>query len=809
MPFLPDIRVAWRQFQRRRAQTAVVLLTLTLALGANAAVFTVLHGVLLAPLPYPDPDRLVTVNDVQTNTGLRGQPVAVANLRDWEAASRGIARFAAVRTASFTLTGHDEPERVAGLRVSPSLLATLGVRPARGRDFAAAEGVAGRDAVALISHAFWTRRFGADPGVVGRTLPLDGRPVEIVGVLPEGMRHPGIRIPPDGSDVWVPLVPTAAEERRFFHSVRVVARLRGDVTRDQAEDELEAIAAALARKYPDTNTNFSVELVPLHEALTAETRPVLWFLGATVSFLLLLACLNIATITLVSSAARSGEFAIRLSIGARPVHLLRQLFTEGALLAGIGGGAGLLIAHWLVPVLVRLGDANIPRGEELHVRAETVWWMAGLTVVAALVLAAGPAMALRRVSGLAALGLRKGSSATAASPRLLQGLVIAEVALGLLLLVGTGLMTQSLTRAASTPSGFDPVNVTTASLTLPLRAYPDQASQARLLERYLQVLDDLPGIERAGIIMRVPLVGAAATAFTVRGTAVAAGQEPWADYRTASEETFATLRIPVLAGRAFTAADTVETEDVVIVNQALAERFWPGEAALDKFLQIGNERTRWRRVVGVVGDVRLASLEKPAEPAIYVPYRQNTWVNALALGAIVVRATDGRIDPAPLARRALKGIDPGLALGEVRALEEVVQRSLGRRRFSTVLVSLFGVLGYVLATLGVYGVVCTMVTQRGYELAIRAALGASATRTFASVVARGAVLASAGCAVGLLATASLGPKIGRLLYEVTPWDPLTLTAAVTLLVAVSVVACAIPARRAMRADPLMVLRGEP
>lgn len=589
--------------------------------------------------------------------------------------------------------------------------------------------------------------------------------------------------------------------------MRVVARLRDGVSRAQAEDELRAVADGLAREYPDTNSGYSVDVVPLHDALTIDAAPVLWFLAGTVAFLLVLACLNVTSVSLAAMAARGPEFAIRASLGARRRDVARQILTESLVVAGLGCAAGLLLAHWLVPILVSVGEAAIPRSDEIGLHPIVVAWTAGLAVAAALVSSGVPALALHRLPGLAALGTRKGSSTGHANQRVLQSLVVIEIGLALLLLVGTGLMTRSLALASRVSIGFDAAGVTSASLTLPLRTYPDQETQARLIERLLDALKHDAGIARAGILMRPPLGGSATSTFTVHGSPVAAGQEPWADYRTASEDTFATLRVPLLAGRIFTSEDTDKSADVVIVNETLARRFWPGRDALGQALQIGAERTRWRRVVGVVGDVRMTSLEKAVEPAIYVPYQQNSWSNALALGFVMLRTSKPGVDPAPAAQRALRSLDRGLALGDVRTLEELIQRSLGRRRFSTMLVTLFGVLGYLLAALGVYGVMSNMVSQRSYELAVRAALGAPQRRTFLSVVLRGGLLGALGCGLGLTLVALLSHRVSSLLYGIGPMDRLTVSTALVLLLGVSTAACVLPARRATSVDPLVTMRG--
>jgi putative ABC transport system permease protein len=506
--------------------------------------------------------------------------------------------------------------------------------------------------------------------------------------------------------------------------------------------------------------------------------------------------------------ARRGELAIRASLGASRWRLCRQLLIEGILLSAIGAAAGLLVAHWAVPALVALGGDAVPRAREIALGPGVAVWTVACAWLATLIFGGVPALVSARLTARQSSGSRRGSADPPPGRRVMSVLAVAEIAIALVLVSATGLMLRSLARAARVDVGFEPAGVLSASLSLPVRRFPDQVSQARFVERYLESLGEVPGLGRAAILMRLPLAGYAAVTFRPRGQAFAQGDEPWADYRTASEETFSVLRVPLVAGRVFTAADTDTAPDVVVVNETLARRSWPGEDPLGRQVHLATERTRWRTVVGVVGDVHMASLEHDVRPAIYVPYRQNSWPNALAAGFLLLRPPVAGGDPLPAARRVLRDLDPHAALADGRPLDDLVRGSLARRRFTTVLFACFGAFGYVLAVLGVYGVVSNTVTGRGYELAVRAALGEPRRRAFLDVVRQGLLLAAAGCAAGILLALPLAPRVAGQLYGVAPWDRVTVAATIALLVVVSIAACVAPARRAVAAEPLRAMRGE-
>lgn len=804
-----EFRQTLRRLARHPASTFVVVGTLALAIGATTLVFTVLNAVLLSPLPYPESERLVAIQETQTKVGLRGQPVSWLNFVDWREAAQSFESMGAARQTSLTITDGTEPVRVLGARVTVDLIPTLGLPLAAGRAFTEEEGKPGSDAVTILGYDLWQTRFGGDPGLIGGTVHFDGKPYTVVGVFSEWVRYPGQRVPPLGAAVWIPFVPVGSELQRPFHSLRVVGRLKDGVSREQAHEELTQIAANLERQYPVSNSGYRVEVVGLGDHLTGRAAPTLWALTGAVGFLLLLACLNVATVLFASGMARRGELAVLSALGASRAQILRPVLMEGLILAIATGTAGLALAYLGLPWVLQVAADSLPRQEEIAIRPSVALFAFGAALVSALVSSGLPALrysgGFRRASALG----RKGPVSAASPKRVLQTLTVMELAVALVLLVGTGLMMRSLKNLSEVDLGIDPVGVQTASLALPLARYPTQEAQANFVERLVGELNRLPEVERAAMIFRLPVVGAATSTFTLEGKPLANGEEPWADYRTVTQGAFEALRVPLLRGRLFSESDTETAPDAIIVNRTLAERFWPGEDPIGRRLQIGAERTRWRTVVGVVGDVHMSSLDLPIEPSIYVPVRQNTWVNALATSYVVIRSRSDRLAVVPSMRAALRGIDAELAFGDVRTMEQVVQTSLGQRRLSTILFTAFGVLGYLVAAIGVYGVISNLVGQRTYELAIRLALGEQRVRTFGEVVGRGVILAAVGCVLGVLLSGYLMRFLRGQLFGIEPLDLPTITAALTLLLLASAAACVRPALRAVAIDPLRHLRGEP
>jgi putative ABC transport system permease protein len=808
---LSDLRYAARSLRKRPGFTFVVVVTLALGVGANTAIFSVVNSVLLRPLPYAEPERLVTLWAKNNKKGLTGQPAAWPNFVDWRAQSQSFEQLAAVRPESFGLSdwgGAGEPERASGVRVTTNILAALGVQPALGRDFRPEEEQPDKAAVALVSHGLWQRRYGGDPRLIGRTLALDGKPYTVVGILPAWLKYPGLPIPQTGAEVWIPYVPLPNEMRRSFANTRAVGRLKPGVSLARAQAEMDTIAARLEREYPADNTNVGVGLVPLHEHLTGRVRLALMILLGAVACVLLIACANVASLMLARAAGRRTETAVRSALGASRWQLIQQTLVECLLLSFVGGLAGLLLAWAGVDWLMKMNAGAIPRAEEVGVDGRALSFTLLVSLVTGLLCGVVPALRSSRLDLTAALKEgRRGAGGGVEHRRWLGGLVVAEIALALVLLAGAGLLIRSFRLVTEADPGFDPRRLLTLSVPLPLAGYEDQAKQALFYDRALERLNALPGVEAAAVF-RVPLVGFASAIFTVEGKPVAPGTEPNADYRTISVNYFRAAGIRLVKGREFTARDKADAPDVIIVNEELARRFFAGEDPLGKRLQIATERTRFREIVGVVADAKLARLDAKADPAIYVPHAQNTWPHALRSSFVVVRTSGDPHGLSAAVRGELRAIDPSLAVTQVRTMEEIIGESLAPRRFSAALLAVFAALAGALAAVGIYGVMAYSVAERRHEIGIRMALGARRSEIVRMVLAGGGRLAAVGVVIGLIGAAALTRLMAGLLYGVGASDPPTFALAALVLAGVALAACLVPARRATKVDPMVALRSE-
>src|SRR5215212_5280940 len=554
---LRDIHYSLRMLWRRPGFTTVSVVTLALGIGANTAIFSVINSVLLAPLPYEDPDRLVMVWERQVISNTSQQPVSWPNFEDWKGQNRVFEQLAASRGATFNLTRGGETERVTGARVSGNLYALLRVKPMLGRDFLEAEGGPGAEAVALVSHGLWQRLYGADPKLVGQPLQVDGIPYTVIGVLP-----PGLSFPTADTDLVVPLIPQTRERVRANHFIRVLGRLRSGVSLAEARAEMETIGARLEQENPATNAGWRVELIPLYEQLVGNVRPALLILLGAVGCILLIACANVANLLLARAVGREMELAVRTALGASRVRLIRQLLTESVLLSLCGGLLGLLLAVWGVPALTRLGSGSIPRVGEVGISYRVLAFTVLVSLLTGVIFGIVPA--LQSSSGL----MHK---------RVLGLLVVSEVALALVLLVGAGLMIRSFASVRQVSPGYDPKGILTLGVGLSPIKYPELQQQAAFYEGLLNRVEALPGVVSVAGVSRPPVVAVvSSTDFRIQGIPFAPGHEPTAEYRVISPRYFHTMGIPVVGGREFTARDTKDTPDVVVINKALAERFWPG-----------------------------------------------------------------------------------------------------------------------------------------------------------------------------------------------------------------------------------------
>ena len=806
---LNDLRFAVRSLLKRPGFTLVVIITLALGIGANTAIFSVVNAVLLSPLPYKEPERLVAVWAKSTNRNLTNQPVSYLNYTDWKEQTQAFEQLAAIRAESLNLTGQGEPERINGVRITVNILSTLGVTPELGRDFLPEEGQPEKASAALVSYGLWQRRFGGDPKLIGQTLTLDAKPYTVIGILPPWLKYPGLMMPQTGADIWIPYLVSPSQNQRGFANLRLVGKLKPGVTLTAAQTDVDLVARRLEQQYPQDNTNLGIGVVPLQEQLVGNARLALLILLGAVGLVLLIACVNVANLMLARAAGRSAETALRAALGASRWRLIRQLLTECILLSLLGGAVGILLAYAGIDWVKSLNIASLPRLDEININLKVLAFTLAASAVTGLIFGLLPSLQFSVIELNESLKEgRKGAGGGGHHRRWLRGLVVVEIALALVLLVGAGLLLRSFQRVTEADPGFNPRNVLTLNVPLPQANYPDQQRQLQFYETALPKLGALPGVESASGVFRVPLIGLATSTFSIEGKPVPVGNKPNNVYRTVSPNYFRTMGIALRQGREFTDRDKADAPDTVIINEELARRFFPGENPIGKRVQIGAENSRFREIVGVVENVHLTSLDGPVDPAIYVPMAQNTWPQALRISTFAIRTS---VEPRTLLaaiRNQLHSIDSSLPVTQVQTMEEIVSGSLAQRRFNLTLLMIFAAVAGVLAIVGVYGVMSYNVTQQTHELGIRMALGAQQSEILKMVVGDGAKLAMAGVAIGLAGSLALTRLMAGLLFGVSATDPLTFVAIALALTAVCILAALIPARKAAKVNPIIALRGE-
>jgi putative ABC transport system permease protein len=801
---LADVRYAIRTLLKRPVFTAVAVITLALGIGANTAIFSVVNAVLLEPLPYERPGELVLLWSRHAPSGADERSVSFPDFFDWKEQSGAFEWIAATRAVAFNLTDGSDPERVNGARVSANLLSTLGVRPAFGRDFREEEGLPGAEPVALLGYNLWQQRYGKDPGVVGRPLSIDGRSYTVVGILPRDFYYPAAE-----TSLYVPLVPAKSEQARGSRFLRVTGRLKQGVTLAEAQAEMDTIAGRLADQFRQSNADWTIKLVGLHDQTVAKVRPALLMLLGAVSCVLLIACANVANLLLARSTARRTEFAIRTALGASRARLIRQLLTESALLSMTGGALGLLLAIWGVPVLTSISTTSIPRVEGVRMSDQVLAFTLLVSLLTSVLFGIAPAIqsSSKRLTESLKEG-RKGSTGGILHRRLLNLLVVVEVALAIVLLAAAGLMIRSFIAINEVPPGFDPKGVVTMSASITQPTYSEIKQQAIFYRRLLEKVGAIPGVESASADNRPPMFsGSNSTSFVLQSQPVPPGNEPTADCRVVRPDYFKTLRIPVLAGREVAESDDEEAPDVVVINRTLAEQYFGGEDPLGKYVQIyPPEPKRWRKVIGVVGDVRLLGLDSQINPAIYVPIAQNPYPAPMRSGFLVVRSSLETSSLVEAIRSEIKTIDAGVPVSQVRTMESVVSDSLAQRRMNMSLLVVFAALAALLAGVGIYGVMSYSVAERTHEIGVRMALGASSGAVVGMIIFAAARVTALGIAAGIAAALATTRVMSSLLFEVSAADPLTYALIAALLAGVALIASYVPARKAARVDPMVALR---
>ena len=797
--FLADLRYGARLLMKNPGMTAVAVVTLALGIGANAAIFSLLDAVLLRPLPYPNPDEIVMIWEKRPQEGVFRNVVSPADYRDWAARQTVFSAIAAQAETSADLTGGAEPERAAAGLATAQFFDVLQTMPRLGRTFRADDEITGQHRVVILSHGIWLRRFGGDESMVGRTLPLSGVPHEVIGVLPESFRFPG-----DTIDLWLPL-PLPGEQSRGSHFLNVIGRLKPGVTVDQARAAMDQIGAQLSAEYPQTNRVHGVHVVSLREDLQQPVRANLWMLGGAVAFVLLIACVNVSNMLLARAAARRRELAVRAAIGAGRARLAGQAITESLLLSALGTLAGLGIAALAIRALPALISAQQPLFglDDVALNAKTVAFASIACVITGLLFGLLPAWQASHDDPTA--GLKAGGRAVGGMRRRLRiGLVGLEIAVASLLLVGAGVALRSFAEVLSQPPGIVLENRLTFELALPRLKYADEAALRRASRALEERLEAIPGVRAVTSTAFLPMGGGdSRNGIVIEGRDVQEGDPPTrAHQRPVGVDYFETMGARIVRGRGFTPQDDERTTLVTVINQTAANRFWPGRDPIGTRVS-RTASDQWFTVVGIVADIRHWGFDQPVNPEMYFPNLQ-----APQRFHSFVLVTDG--EPAryaSAARAAVKDVDPNLPLSKVLTMEQVAAESSSARRSTMVLLGAFAAVALILAAAGVYGVMAHLVAMRRGEIAIRMTLGATPRTVLGQTIREGLIVAAAGLAIGFAASAALIEVLRSVAFGIRPLDPLTYAGVAAVLGVATILACWVPARRAMRVDPAGVIRG--
>lgn len=797
---IKDIRYGMRGLLKRPGFTAIALVALALGIGANTAIFSLVNAVVIRPLPFPDPDRLVWVFGNIRNGGSRAS-VSPPDFLDYRSQNKTFEQFAASGTQplAVNLTGSGEPERLFASAVTGNYFDTFGITPAIGRTFTLENEKAGQDQVTVLSHAFWQQRFAGDSNIVGKTITLDSKSYQILGVMPAGVSFP------QSAELWIPMSFDGDPDMKMrkAHFLRPIGRLKPGVSLTQAQADTDMIAAHLEQQYPDSNTGWNLRLLSLREQLVGGTRTMLFVLFGAVGFVLLIAGANVANLLLVRAAARQKEIALRTALGASRLRIIRQMLTESLLLSILGGALGALLAVWGVQLLVTLSADSLPRTVNVTIDPNVLAFTFVISIVTGLLFGVAPAFRTAKVNLIDSL--KNGARGTEGTlrNRTRSLLVVFESAIAVVLLIGAGLLVRSLIALQRVDPGFDSNNVLTLRIDLPRQKYAGEAKPAKFFEELETRISSIPGVQTVGLITELPMSGQLNDLpFTVEGRPpVTVDQAFDADFRLVNQHYFNALHIPLLRGRNFTEQEVREGKPVTLVSQQLVDTVFPNEDPMGKRLISAIGGTAFE-IIGVVGDIRHRSLQSQPFPAMYFPTLNSTRMN------IVVRTQNDPLSIVGAVRQQVQALDRDQPISAVKRMSDWVDSSVTAQRYSTTLLAAFAVLAMILAATGIYGVMSYTAAQRTHEIGVRMALGARRFDVLKLVVRQGMLLTLIGVILGLTGAFVLTRVMQSLLFGVTAKDPFTFVLVAGLLSAVAFIACLVPALRATKVDPLVALRYE-
>jgi putative ABC transport system permease protein len=799
---LQDLRYGWRMLLRQPGFTLVAVFTLALGIGANTTIFSFVNGILLRSLPYPQPERLVLLDETALKRGITSMGVSFPNYLDWREQNRVFEDIAAYDTSSLALTGSGEPEQIQGAGIAHGLFEILHVSPLMGRTFTEEEDRPKHDTVVILSHGLWQRRFGGDPGIIGQSILLNARPFTVIAVMPPDFRFPEV------AEYWVPLALDTQMYTRNDHGLEAVARLKDGISIAQARAEMNDLAERIEQQNPVTNEGMGVSVTGMHQALAGDYRQALVILLSVVGCVLLVACANVANLMLVRATTRQKELAIRAALGARRWRIVRQLLTESLLLGAAGGALGLLMAVWGLDLLLAAIPIKLPFWMKFGLDLRVLGFTFGVSLLTGLGFGILPALQASRTNLNDTLKEGGRSAASTGRQRSRSLFVVAEIALSLVLLVGAGLMMRSFLRLQSVNPGLNPAGVMTMRINLPRLKYTEETRRADYYRQLMERLRALPGVDAAGAVSTLPLSGNTwGRSLTVEGFPVlSVGQAPLIQHNVITPGYFRTLGIPLLEGRDFTDADIENGPKITIIDERIAREYWPNESAIGKRIRFGPPEGNepWHTIVGVVGAVRHERLEATTRNSVYLPH---TEIPTGRMSLVVRTAAKPELLIEPV-RGQIRELDPDLPITNVRTMGEVVARSVWQPRLYTILFGIFAAVALLLAAVGLYGVMAYTVTIRTHEIGLRMALGAQAGDVLKLIAGQGIKLVMIGVATGLGAALLLTRLMSSLLFSTSASDPLTFTGIAVLLTMVALLACWIPARRATKVDPMVALRYE-